>query len=215
MTTHGPLTRKELTDLANSGEASLTALSTSGQPTSPAAQQVATELRKVVDRLKSAATAMSPANAGIGRLYRVAWNVGLAVFSFVYVAKYEHSPALCYLVAGLAVGGGATQLVHFFRRRIAARHVVLETAIQIPAVLVVFAGIFQGYGLKPPSGSDPTTALDALYFSVVTWTTLGYGDFTALPELRLLAAMEAFWGYVLFGFFVGLVVNEIASRPSA
>ena len=44
----------------------------------------------------------------------------------------------------------------------------------------------------------------ALYFSIVTWTTLGYGDFTPPPELRLVAAIQALVGYLFFGLSVGL-----------
>ena len=40
---------------------------------------------------------------------------------------------------------------------------------------------------------------DALYFSVVTSTTLGYGDITLSEGWRLLASFEAMGGLILFG----------------
>ena len=40
---------------------------------------------------------------------------------------------------------------------------------------------------------------DALYFSVVTSTTLGYGDITLSERWRLLASFEAMGGLILFG----------------
>lgn len=40
---------------------------------------------------------------------------------------------------------------------------------------------------------------DALYFSVVTSTTLGYGDITLSEEWRLLSTFEAMSGLILFG----------------
>ena len=40
---------------------------------------------------------------------------------------------------------------------------------------------------------------DALYFSTVTFTTLGYGDITLREEWRLLSAFEAANGIILFG----------------
>ena len=40
---------------------------------------------------------------------------------------------------------------------------------------------------------------DALYFSLVTATTLGYGDLTLSPEWRLLSTFEAMGGLILFG----------------
>jgi hypothetical protein len=49
----------------------------------------------------------------------------------------------------------------------------------------------------------------SLYFSIVTWTTLGYGDFTVRDELQLLAALEAMAGYVFFGLMVGVTTGLI------
>ncbi len=47
--------------------------------------------------------------------------------------------------------------------------------------------------------------LDHLYFSFVTFTTLGYGDFRPVPGLRLLFGFEAFLGAALMAtFIVGL-----------
>lgn len=40
---------------------------------------------------------------------------------------------------------------------------------------------------------------DALYFSVVTSTTLGYGDITLSERWQLLASFEAMGGLILFG----------------
>lgn len=40
---------------------------------------------------------------------------------------------------------------------------------------------------------------DALYFSVVTATTLGYGDITLSENWRLLSSFEAMGGLILFG----------------
>jgi len=39
----------------------------------------------------------------------------------------------------------------------------------------------------------------ALYFSVVTSTTLGYGDVTLSPEWQMLSTFEAMGGLILFG----------------
>ncbi len=40
---------------------------------------------------------------------------------------------------------------------------------------------------------------NALYFSVVTATTLGYGDITVSEQWRILASFEAMGGLILFG----------------
>lgn len=49
----------------------------------------------------------------------------------------------------------------------------------------------------------------ALYFSTVTFTTLGYGDITLLPRWRLLSAFEAVNGAILFGVSTAFVFAVI------
>ncbi len=44
-----------------------------------------------------------------------------------------------------------------------------------------------------------TVLREALYFSVVTSTTLGYGDITLSERWQLLASFEAMGGLILFG----------------
>jgi len=46
-----------------------------------------------------------------------------------------------------------------------------------------------------------------IYFSTVTWTTLGYGDVQPKPDIRLIAALEALLGYIYFGLLVGKATN--------
>ena len=49
----------------------------------------------------------------------------------------------------------------------------------------------------------------ALYFSMVTFTTLGYGDMTLSEQWRLLASFEAATGIIMFGWTTGLVVATV------
>lgn len=51
-----------------------------------------------------------------------------------------------------------------------------------------------------------------LYFSVVTFTTLGYGDLHPSPALRSLAATEALIGYVYLGLLVGVGMHGVTRR---
>jgi hypothetical protein len=47
--------------------------------------------------------------------------------------------------------------------------------------------------------------ITCLYFSIVTWTTLGYGDVRPSPDARLLAASEAVVGYIWMGAYIGML----------
>jgi hypothetical protein len=49
----------------------------------------------------------------------------------------------------------------------------------------------------------------ALYFSTVTFTTLGYGDVTLDVGWRLLAALQAANGTIMFGWTTALVMAVI------
>jgi voltage-gated potassium channel Kch len=54
------------------------------------------------------------------------------------------------------------------------------------------------------SGAEP-----ALYFSTVTFTTLGYGEIVLDPRWRLLASFEAANGIIMFGWTTALVIAVV------
>lgn len=81
-----------------------------------------------------------------------------------------------------------------------------NTIISSSLTICVFALWYRILGMNP-SG----TALDALYFSAVTFSTLGYGDFAPSPNARVFAAVQAILGNLHLGFIVGstlLVTNK-------
>ena len=49
----------------------------------------------------------------------------------------------------------------------------------------------------------------ALYFSIVTYTTLGYGDVTLDPSWRLMASFEAANGTIMFGWSTALIISFV------
>ena len=50
---------------------------------------------------------------------------------------------------------------------------------------------------------------EALYFSTVTYTTLGFGDVVLNEQWRLLSAFEAANGVIIFGWTTALIVVSI------
>ena len=46
---------------------------------------------------------------------------------------------------------------------------------------------------------------ESLYFSIVTYTTLGYGDITLIESRRILSSFEAANGTIMFGWSTALV----------
>ena len=82
------------------------------------------------------------------------------------------------------------------------------------ATLYFFAGLsFSGDSLAFSSQSsladNITTYFSALYFSVVTFTTLGYGDLAPIGIARAFAALEAFVGSFTLALFVVVFVKKM------
>lgn len=74
----------------------------------------------------------------------------------------------------------------------------------IYVTIFAFATLYQRAGIL--YGQEISfSPVDALYFSVVTWTTLGYGDFQPTESLRLLAAFQALLGT----FFIPMLIAAV------
>jgi len=95
--------------------------------------------------------------------------------------------------------------------RFVAFSVFYELASMAAVVVCSYAVFYKRFGLL--EGEKPVTdAADFLYFSIVTWTTLGYGDIRPASASKLLAASEALFGYVFMGLYLALVFYAISSR---
>ena len=87
------------------------------------------------------------------------------------------------------------------------------------AVLVfVFAWIHSRIGLMDQSMAAPVPThdlADALYFSIVTITTVGYGDFLPIGVGRAVAAMQGLVGYFILGILVSTGFQLLAPDRDA
>ena len=87
------------------------------------------------------------------------------------------------------------------------------TAILLFAILYAILGVrFEGeiisMSLNEGFVYNLQRFLECLYFSVVTFTTLGYGDVTPAGITRVVAATEAFTGAFTLAIFVVMVVKK-------
>lgn len=148
-----------------------------------------------------------------------------SAFNFNYEDFAGHT-FLCYATVAAAAIGAAIALWAFKSHDLGPLPLLVALVAHSLAIIVIFAGIYRGYGLLYSGicdealyakSQDVCTSrsndwISPLYFSVVTWTTLGYGDFTPPHALRLVAAGEALFGYVFFGMVVGVATAIISHR---
>ncbi|MGF1767778.1 ion channel [Enterovibrio makurazakiensis] len=74
---------------------------------------------------------------------------------------------------------------------------------------IQYAGDPVGYSSELGLGSNAQAFAECLYYSVVTFTTLGYGDYIPVGMSRLVAATEAFTGSFTIALFVVVFVKKM------
>ena len=79
-----------------------------------------------------------------------------------------------------------------------------------------FAFYYKQFGIVSPEPKvAEVSVLDYLYFSAVTFSTLGYGDFRPETYSRPLAALEALFGNLHLGLLAGaifLLITEFSKK---
>ncbi|SRR5216684_3649968 len=78
-------------------------------------------------------------------------------------------------------------------------------------MIISYANIYRSFGLVD-GGVAVTSIRDFIYFSIITWKTVGYGDIKPSPDSRLFAASEALLGYLTMGLYLSLIFYSIAPR---
>ncbi|MGI9356583.1 MAG: potassium channel family protein [Rhizobiaceae bacterium] len=113
-----------------------------------------------------------------------------------------------HIVLLVSVIGLLGRMGHRTNSRSLPRYWVFPTAIAFAAVILAHTIQVWLWALSFIAFSVLPDFSDALYFSLVTYTTVGYGDVTVGPDHRLYAAMAAVTGLLNFGlstaFLVGL-----------
>ncbi len=118
----------------------------------------------------------------------------------------------CYAVAVVSTMCFGLCVIDIFGVDFDPRPALAALILHGMAFILVFAAAYRALGLMDHGSRYEADFPTALYFSIVTWTTLGYGDFAPPEQIRLLAAFEAGVGMIVFGLFLGVAVSWISRR---
>jgi voltage-gated potassium channel len=81
------------------------------------------------------------------------------------------------------------------------------------AIIFVYSGLI--YQVEHPVNTKIKTFLDAFYFSIVTMTTVGFGDVTPISELgRLLTVLMILTGIALIPWQVGDLIKRLVKSAN-
>ena len=165
-----------------------------------------------------AALSASGASRALWRLAVFVVLVGLASATAALFVGVDDVSGPLFLLNLLLVGAAPVVIVLSLVRR---RVIDVQTVLGALCVYILL-GMFWSfaYAAIGEIGSEPffsqqsnATLADYLYFSFVTQTTVGYGDFTAAGGLgRALAVMEALIGQLYLVTVIALLVSNLGRR---
>jgi hypothetical protein len=117
------------------------------------------------------------------------------------------------LLAGLVVIAGLLtwEVRAIIRSPFPGIQALATLAITVPMFLILFATSYYLMGdLDPGSFSEPMTRLDALYYTVTMFATVGFGDITAVSEAaRAVATVQMVLGLILVGLIARVILGAV------
>lgn len=140
---------------------------------------------------------------------------------FFFQEEISRSPIIAYAVFGSAFLATVFGTYTFVHRDVDDAFALKLLGVNVALIVLLAALLHQAFGLTT-SGEHPLWPdrqshrfSDALYFSIVTFTTLGYGDFQPHPTLRLAAAFHALIGYTYLGLLVAVSYDQLRRAQEA
>jgi len=142
-----------------------------------------------------------------------------AVLCIYYALPFDggqmNSGAWTQLLSGLLF---LTLTVYIFARRVWNAELphfkaIEALAVAFPRFICVYAGIYLSLSHQDPKAfSEPLTHTSSLYFTVVTFGTVGFGDIRPVTDLARLVVTSQILMDVLFIAFVVRGILEVSKR---
>ncbi len=136
-----------------------------------------------------------------------------------YVLPLDHSPtwgAVTILVIGLVlfVGLVALPVWSIMRSPFPGLRAVEALAISVPLFLLLFASSYVVMAAMSASNfGGRLTHTDGLYFTVIVFSTVGFGDITAKTQAaRLVVTGQMIDDLVILGLAVKIIVGAVSRR---
>lgn len=84
-------------------------------------------------------------------------------------------------------------------------YLLFALLLHVSISIITFSLHYMDSGLIGPSGQFHPKFYDAIYFSITTFTTLGYGDLQPIPSQRLVTSVEALTGMLSMALGASLI----------
>jgi hypothetical protein len=156
------------------------------------------------------------------RLFRIAALVGLiALVSAIasVIVSDSHDPSgVFFLLNVLFVGAAPIAIAtSLYKRGVVDIHTVMGAVCIYVQLAMMFSFAYAAIDVIDPSPffvqTSHASVPDFLYFSFITQTTVGYGDFTAAGNLgRALASLEALIGQLYLVTVIAVLVSRMAGQ---
>jgi len=150
---------------------------------------------------------------------RIALPLAVLTFYFLVPVSANDAPvgALLGVMVGVVSLVAVTATVVSEVRRSEKRLKPIHLLVAFELVLVIFAFGYYVVAIQHPGEFEGLhTRLDALYFSMATMSTVGYGDIHAAGQLsRLLVTVQMVFNLIFVATLVGLFQNRLRRQGAA
>lgn len=142
----------------------------------------------------------------VGPIMLLQLLIGTAVVSLtiVVIAAFVG----CAMIVLTKIGGWFVSPPRIYKSLLSLICVSLWLMAALTVCVWIWAATFAGLGIFPTFETD-------LYFSVVTFTSLGYGDITLPLDWRLLSGICTANGLLLFGLCTAFLVEFLRRMAAA
>ena len=177
--------------------------------------------RGVTDPPGGRAAAPRRREIGLGMLRALATTTALVALYYLLPLDRLASnvPLAVTLGAGLAilVAVASWQLRTVLRARYPAVRAAIALAATVPLFLLLFASAYYVAARGTPgSFSQQLTRTDALYFTVTTFTTVGFGDITAVSQTaRLVVTVQMILDLLALGLGIRVFIGAVKRAREA